>query len=131
MVDAGTGLKQKRSCKYKAEGHLQMELEVQAEEKEGEEHRENAQCISLLVAHRRGSSILARLPKTDGWEGFPSLLTTESAGNGVSLLLKSSGLKLLLCLSGTWDSSSHLRHLSGGINKIGQCSSAAHLFCWS
>lgn len=62
-----------------------MELEAQGEEKEGEEHRENPQCLSLLMAHRHGPSTPARLPKTDGWEGFPSHPRRELAGNGVPL----------------------------------------------
>lgn len=52
------------------------------------------------MAPSQGLSTLARLPETDGWEGFPSHLPTEIAGNGVPLMLKSSGLKLLLCFLG-------------------------------
>lgn len=103
-----------------------MELQAQGEEKESEEQQsESAQGVSLLMDLLLQHGCLKQMGR------FLSHLTKEVAASGASLMLNSSVLKLLLCLSGTWDSSSHLRHLRGYVNKIRHCSSAAHQFCWA
>lgn len=48
-----TGLEPERSCKHTAQSPASGEQKgAQGEEKEGEEQRENAQCVSVLMAPR-------------------------------------------------------------------------------
>lgn len=72
LAQVSTGLKWKRSCRYKAEGPPANGVTSTGRGKGGGQQSENAQGVSLLVAHRHWLSAPARLPKTDG-KGFPHI----------------------------------------------------------
>lgn len=65
--------------------------------------------LTLLEAPRQGPPPTAELPETDGTR-FPHISGRRLLPVVLHLRSTALGLKSLLCLAGTWDSGSHLRH---------------------
>lgn len=68
LAQVSTGLEHERSCKHTAKSPADGEEKgAQGGEREGEDQRENAQCVSALMAHELSSQ-----QGTDG-KGFPHI----------------------------------------------------------